>query len=172
LLDRLAGDAAFRSGRGSFLECRRSLEGEDLLLVKPTTFMNLSGQALGEACRFYRVENEQVLVAFDDIDLPLGEIRFREQGSGGNHNGMGHVVQHLGPELPRLRMGFRPLHPVPSAQLRSFVLAPIPEVLRGEVDAMLERAEAGVRAWLREGIRAAMNGWNRGAPGGAGGTVD
>jgi PTH1 family peptidyl-tRNA hydrolase len=167
LLDRLAAPAAsFRSGRGSFLEARLQLEGRDTLLVKPTTFMNLSGQALAEACHFYKVDEADVLVVFDDIDLPLGEIRFRESGSGGNHNGMSHVVLHLGPQLHRLRLGFRPLHPVPAAQLKSFVLAPIPAALHEEVDAMLERAEAGVRAWLGEGIRRAMNGWNRSASAG------
>jgi peptidyl-tRNA hydrolase, PTH1 family len=164
LVDRLAqGESGFRSGRGSFLEARLQLEGRELLLVKPTTFMNLSGQALVEACQFYKADPAEALVVFDDIDLPLGEIRFRESGSGGNHNGMSHVVQHLGPQVPRLRLGFRPLHPVSSAQLKSFVLSPIPEALRGDVGEMLERAEAGVRAFLRGGIRPAMNGWNRSA---------
>lgn len=157
LVDRLAGATPFRSGRGSYLEARLRLEGEDTVLVKPTTFMNLSGQAVGEVCRFYKVDAPDLLVAFDDIDLPLGEIRFRESGSGGNHNGMSHVVQHLGPAVPRLRLGFRPLHPVPGAQLKAFVLAPIPEALREDVGGMLGRAEDGVRLWLRRGMREAMN---------------
>ena len=161
LLDRLAAEAGFRSGRGSWLESRLQLEGRDVLLLKPTTFMNLSGQALSEACAFYRIEPAQVLVAFDDIDLPLGEIRFRESGSGGNHNGMSHVVQHLGLQVPRLRMGFRPPHAVGSAQLKSFVLSPIPEALRDDVALMLGAAEAGVRTCLAGGIREAMNRCNR-----------
>lgn len=161
LLDRLAAEAGFRSGRGSWLEARLQLEGRDVLLLKPTTFMNLSGQALAEACAFYRIEPAQILVVFDDIDLPLGEIRFRESGSGGNHNGMSHVVQHLGLQVPRLRMGFRPPHAVGSAQLKSFVLSPIPEALRDEVALMLGAAEAGVRTCLSSGIREAMNRCNR-----------
>jgi PTH1 family peptidyl-tRNA hydrolase len=168
LVDRLAGNSPFRSGRGSYLEARLRLEGEDTVLVKPTTFMNLSGQAVAEVSRFYKVDVHEVLVAFDDIDLPLGEIRFRESGSGGNHNGMSHVVQHLGTQVPRLRLGFRPLHPVPGAQLKSFVLAPMPETLRADVGDMLERAEGGVRLWLRKGLREAMNSCNGGAAGGRG----
>jgi PTH1 family peptidyl-tRNA hydrolase len=163
LVERLAGDAGFRSGRGSFLECRCQLEGQDLLLVKPTTFMNLSGQAVAELCSFYKLTSEDLLVVFDDMDLPLGEIRFRETGSGGNHNGMSHVVQHLGPKVARLRLGFRPPHTVQSAHWKNFVLAPIPESVRGAVGEMLEEADAGVRTLLRSGIREAMNRYNRSA---------
>jgi PTH1 family peptidyl-tRNA hydrolase len=163
LVDRLAGGEGFRSGRGSFLECRVRREGRDVLLVKPTTFMNLSGQAVAELCAFYKLEPADLLVAFDDLDLPLGELRFREAGSGGNHNGMSHVVQHLGPQVARLRMGFRPPHPPQSAQWKSFVLAPIPETVREAVADMLEQAEAGVDLWLRSGMREAMNRFNRSA---------
>lgn len=163
LVERLADGAGFRSGRGSFLECRLRLEERDVLLVKPTTFMNLSGQAVAELCSFYKLEPENLLVAFDDMDLPLGEIRFRESGSGGNHNGMSHVVQHLGPQVARLRMGFRPPHAVSSAQWKNFVLAPIPESVRPLVTEMLEQSEAGVRTLLGSGIREAMNRYNRSA---------
>jgi len=163
LLDRLAGGGAFRSGRGSWLEHRLELAGRDVLLLKPTTYMNLSGQALQEAARFYRVELRECLVCFDDLALPLGELRFRASGSGGNHNGMGHVVRVLGPELARLRMGFRPPHAVPAAAWRNFVLAPIPAGLRDEVESLLERAAAGVETWLRHGTVEAMNRFNRAA---------
>lgn len=165
LLDRIAGDGAFRSGRGSWLEHRTSLAGRDVLLVKPTTYMNLSGQALQEAAHFYRAAPEDCLVCFDDLDLPLGELRFRASGSGGNHNGMGHVVRVLGPDVPRLRMGFRPPHPVASAAWKNFVLAPIPSSVAGDVDEMLERAVSGVETWLREGVVEAANRFNRGAGG-------
>ncbi|MFA7331571.1 MAG: aminoacyl-tRNA hydrolase [Candidatus Delongbacteria bacterium] len=163
LVERLAGAAGFRSGRGSYLECRLQLEGHDVLLVKPTTFMNLSGQAAAEVSAFYKVDVADLLVVFDDMDLPLGELRFRESGSGGNHNGMSHVVQHLGPRVARLRLGFRPPRTVESAQWKSFVLAPIPESVRGAVTDMLEEAESGVRILLRSGIREAMNRCNRSA---------
>jgi peptidyl-tRNA hydrolase, PTH1 family len=163
LLDRLAGEASFRSGRGSWLECRLELAGRDTLLVKPTTYMNLSGQALQEASQFYKVAPADLLVCFDDLDLPLGEIRLRAFGSGGNHNGMSHAVHVLGPELPRLRMGFRPPHPPQSAAWKSFVLAPIPSGLQPEIGEMLAAAAEAVGFWLREGIVEAMNRCNRGA---------
>lgn len=165
LLDRLAGDGVFRSGRGSWLECRLQLAGREVLLVKPTTYMNLSGQALQEATHYYKVAAEDCLVCFDDLDLPLGEIRMRATGSGGNHNGMGHVVRVLGPGLARLRMGFRPLHPIESAAWKNFVLAPIPASVRDAVDEMIDRAADGVETWLRLGVVEAMNRFNRAAGG-------
>lgn len=165
LLDRIAlrEGLGFRSGRGAWLEIRCRLRGEDLLLIKPTTYMNLSGQALQEACSFYKADPAEALVIFDDLDLPLGEIRFRASGSGGNHNGMSHVVQVLGAGIPRLRLGFRPPVTVESSIWKQFVLAPIPRSVQDAVDEMLERAEEGVDCFLKEGVREAMNRFNRGA---------
>jgi peptidyl-tRNA hydrolase len=75
---------------------------------------------------------------------------------------MSHVVQHLGPQVPRLRLGFRPPLAVDSAQWKAFVLSPIPQTARDEAERMLGEAEAGVRTFLASGIREAMNRWNRG----------
>ncbi len=168
LLDLLASRAGaeFRSGRGSFLECRVHLGGEDLLLVKPTTYMNLSGQAVQEARQFYKLETGDLLLAFDDMDLPLGEIRFRREGSGGNHNGMNHILQVLGTrKLQRLRLGFRPPVEISSSSWKRLVLAPIPTAALDEVQHMLERAAEGLEVFYREGMTAAMNRCNRQASG-------
>lgn len=77
-----------------------------VLLVKPQTFMNLSGEAVKKLCDFYKVDAaQQLLVIADDIDLPLAEVRFRSSGGPGTHNGLKSIVQHIGERFPRLRIG-------------------------------------------------------------------
>jgi PTH1 family peptidyl-tRNA hydrolase len=83
-----------------------SLSGEKVLLVKPTTFMNLSGEAVNKIMNFYKESKENLIVIYDDIDLPLGKIRVREKGSAGTHNGMKSIIQCLGNEdFNRIRIG-------------------------------------------------------------------
>ena len=79
--------------------------GQKVLLVKPQTFMNLSGESVGQLARFYRISPEHLLVVYDELDLPLGTIRLRQKGGAGGHNGMKSLIQHLGNEFPRLRLG-------------------------------------------------------------------
>lgn len=164
LLDRLArpGGGLFRSGRGAWLECRLALGGQEVLLVKPTTYMNLSGQAVREVTGYYKVPAGDLLVVFDDMDLALGQIRFRGEGSGGHHNGMNHIVQVMGSDgIHRLRLGFRPPAGVEAAQWKNLVLSPIPAAATGAVDEMLGRAVDAVDLYYREGLTAAMNRFNR-----------
>src|SRR5215207_9420501 len=77
----------------------------DAVLVKPTTFMNLSGQAVGSLAGFYQVGPEDVLVIVDEVQLPLGKLRLRRSGSAGGHNGLKSVIAHIGADFPRLRIG-------------------------------------------------------------------
>lgn len=78
----------------------------EIVLIKPQTFMNLSGDAVEKARNYYKIDLKDMLVVYDDVDLPLGEIRFREKGSAGTHNGMRSIVENLGTEdFPRLRIG-------------------------------------------------------------------
>lgn len=80
--------------------------GHRCLLMKPQTFMNLSGEAVGEACRFYKIPPEKVIVIFDDISLPCGGLRIRRKGSAGGHNGIKSIIQHLGSDnFPRIKLG-------------------------------------------------------------------
>ncbi len=76
-----------------------------IIFVKPLTFMNLSGECTALIKNFYKVENSDITVLYDDIDLPLGTLRYRKEGSGGTHNGMKSIVAHLGENVPRLRLG-------------------------------------------------------------------
>lgn len=89
------------------------INGEKVVLAKPLTYMNLSGESVRDLVSFYKIPLENVLVMYDDYDLPKGKIRMREKGSAGTHNGMRNIVLHLGSEnFARLRVGFRPSEPI------------------------------------------------------------
>lgn len=83
-----------------------TIEGERVILARPMTFMNLSGESVGAMTRFYKIAPEDVIVIYDDIALPVGKLRLRFQGSAGGHNGMKSIIQHLGTQdIPRIRIG-------------------------------------------------------------------
>lgn len=98
-----------------------------VILLKPTTFMNLSGEAVQEVLQFYKIEPKDLLVVYDDVDLPLGTLRYRESGSAGTHNGMKSIIQCLATlDFPRLRIGIESRGETAPEQmpLDAFVLAP------------------------------------------------
>lgn len=104
--------------------------GEKTLIIKPLTFMNLSGRAVAKFANFYKIPAENVVLIYDDVDLPVGEIRIRKKGSAGTHNGMRSVIEHLGTqEFPRLRIGIESRGRFAPEQmgLSDFVLSPIGE---------------------------------------------
>ncbi len=85
------------------------LSGNKIIMVKPQTYMNLSGEALSLVKSFYKIDKLDILVVYDDIDLPLGKIRFRDKGSDGGHNGIKSIIQHIGgTEFDRLKLGIGP----------------------------------------------------------------
>jgi PTH1 family peptidyl-tRNA hydrolase len=131
------------------------LYGRSVLLVKPQTYMNRSGDAVGPLARYYRVAPENVVVVYDDIDLSLGTIRLREQGGSGGHNGMKSIIQHLGQDFPRLRLGVgRPTGRMPPA---AYVLQDFGAEEEAVVDAMLDQAVQALETFLKEGIELAMS---------------
>ena len=106
--DALAADKCLRIARLRFraMTARLELDGTGVLVMKPQTYMNESGQAVGQAARFYKIPPERVLVVSDDINLPCGRLRVRTKGSAGGHNGLKSVIAHLGSEdFPRIRIG-------------------------------------------------------------------
>ena len=106
--DALAADKGLRIARLRFraMTARLELDGTGVLVMKPQTYMNESGQAVGQAARFYKIPPERVLVVSDDINLPCGRLRVRTKGSAGGHNGLKSVIAHLGSEdFPRIRIG-------------------------------------------------------------------
>ena len=130
-----------------------------LVLAKPQTYMNLSGQAVSALQRFYKIPLENLLVAYDDVDLPLGTIRLRPDGSSGGQKGMGSIIDHLGTqEFPRLRIGIG--RPPGRMDAAAYVLQ---DFSRGEteiLDEVLERGVEAVLTFITEGLTTAMNQYN------------
>ena len=97
------------------------IAGQPVLLLKPQTFMNASGKAIGNVCRFYKWSPKSVMVVVDEFQLPLGETKLSLKGSGGGHNGVDDIIQRFGPEFPRFRVGIAPAEPTP-ASMTHYVL--------------------------------------------------
>ena len=164
-VDELANRNGIRVERpeGKALVGRGKIAGEEVVLAKPQTFMNLSGISVRELLGKYELEPDDLLVMFDERDLPSGMIRIGERGSPGTHNGAKSVTSSVGTqEFARLRLGCGPDHPV--NDLASYVLRPMK---KSELEAAAEMlAEAGdaVELILKDGIAAAMNKYNRKVP--------
>lgn len=136
------------------------LEGKPLTLLKPQTFMNLSGRAVADTVEAKSIGRGEVMVVFDDVWLPLGTLRLRERGSDGGHNGLASVIDALGgQDVPRLRIGIRPERVVDD--LADFVLASFDENELPVVDAAIDRAVEATRAVLTDGMERAMSRFNR-----------
>jgi PTH1 family peptidyl-tRNA hydrolase len=136
-------------------------EGKRLLLAKPQTFMNSSGQSVSALARFYRIENDQILIVSDDLDLPLGKIRLRPGGGSGGHKGLQSIIQHLGSDqFPRLRIGIgRPNTPQDPAD---YVLQPFYDSEQEELEIILKESIDCILAFLKDGVDTAMNRYNAG----------
>ncbi|CAA9576902.1 MAG: Peptidyl-tRNA hydrolase [uncultured Thermomicrobiales bacterium] len=134
------------------------LGGEKLVLVKPQTYMNLSGHATREAVNWYHVPREHILVIVDDLDLAFGTARLRAEGSAGGHNGLTSVIEQLGSRaVPRLRVGIGRGSGVATTQVLSRFSADEERAL----PAVIENAADCATAWASAGIIAAMNACNR-----------
>ena len=139
-------------------------------LMKPLTFMNLSGKVLIPYLRRpYWSPAHDLLVVVDDVALPVGRFRLRAQGSAGGHNGLKSIEQTIGHrDYARLRIGILPTQPEREiGDLADFVLAPFGKAEREEVLTLFPRITDAIELWLREGIGAAMNAYNRDAAGNA-----
>jgi PTH1 family peptidyl-tRNA hydrolase len=129
--------------------------GVPVVAVKPLTFMNNSGVAVGQLARFFKVPAERVLIIYDELDLPLGTLRLRQAGGSGGHNGMKSVIQHLGNAFPRLRLGIgRPPGQMPPA---AFVLQDFGRSETTLIEVMLQEAVDAVETFVTEGIDRAMS---------------
>lgn len=150
----------FEPSRASAVEARWRVADEVVLLVKPLTFMNLSGQAVAALCRYYRIEVADVLVVCDDVNLPLGRLRVRASGSEGGHNGLRSMAVELGTtDYARLRIGVG--RGDARHDLADHVLARFePEEMTGIEDAVARSADA-VELWVSQGLGPVMNTFNR-----------
>jgi PTH1 family peptidyl-tRNA hydrolase len=163
LIDKMAAEAGATVKRR---ECRSLvgnavIEGRHVRLVKPQTFMNLSGEAVACLVAKYEVTDvtQALIVISDDLALPLGAIRLRARGSAGGHNGLKSIMAAIGTnEFIRLRIGIQPEHPVNDA--RDFVLSKIPRAERPAVQDSLERSAEALRKVFRDGVAKAMSLYN------------
>lgn len=163
LLDMIVRDHEnfrFNEKRGRGLIARGELAGVKTALVKPQTYMNLSGEAVAPIARFYKVPPERILVAFDDVDLPTARLRLRPKGGAGGHKGMRSIIQHLGTdEFPRLRLGIgRPPGRMP---VESYVLQKFKPDEWGEMQVTYQRGIEAIKTVLTDGINTAMDQFNR-----------
>ena len=144
--------------KGLVGEC--SLGGKKALLLKPSTFMNLSGQSVREAMQFYKLPPEKVLVIFDDINLEPGKLRIRRKGSDGGHNGMKNIIYLSGSDqFPRIKLGVGK-KPHPDYDLADWVLGKFQGEDKKAIDQAVKRAADAVECILAEGIDRGMSRFN------------
>ncbi len=166
VLDRLArrmapGEVARSRFRGSTIE---SMGGEEkVILLKPGTYVNRSGECVAEAIQFYKLNStEDLLVVVDDTALPCGTIRLRSEGGDGGHNGLLNINQHLGDDAwCRLRLGIDAPHP--NQPLEKYVLERFNPDQQNTMDDSYERAVNAATCWIKDGITSAMNQYNNGS---------
>ena len=151
---------AINKSRFQALTAQVDLGGQRVLLMKPQTYMNLSGQAVSQAARFYKIPPEHVLVVLDEVSLPVGKLRIRTKGSAGGHNGLKNIVSLLGTEnFPRIRLGVG-APPHPDYELIDWVLSPFRDQDAEEMARSAERAAEAVECYIEKGPDKAMNLYN------------
>ena len=132
--------------------------GVSVILAKPLTFMNLSGEAVGGVAGYYRIEPADILVVVDEVALPIGRLRARRAGSAGGHNGLKSIMQHLGTDaFPRIRIG---VGRGDGRDLSNHVLGRVPPGEQHDLEAALRRAADAAEMFVSEGIERVMNVFN------------
>jgi len=164
LLDRLAQrlDLAFSRMESRALVTKGNYQGIRIILAKPQTYMNLSGQAVGALARYYKIPFNNLLVVYDDVDLPLGTIRIRASGGSGGHQGMNSIIGRVGTqEFPRLRLGID--RPPGRMDAADYVLRDFAKDETEFLPVFLDRAVDAALVFVTQGVDAAMNLFNAGA---------
>ena len=161
LLDKLALDygISFKEDKNlKSLVARARIFDDEFILIKPTTFMNLSGEALIAVMNYYKIEVNDILVVFDDLSLDLGKMRFRATGSDGGHNGIKSIIKHLKTsDFARLKIGIGPQPPIPA---ENFVLQNFTKDELTNLKTVLTRGIAGIECYFKNGIEKTQNGYN------------
>ena len=153
---KLERSSGWKAGKGDYYFAKGWIRGEEVVVIKPTTFMNLSGRAVRDTMQFYKIPIEQVLIISDDLAIELGVLRLRLRGSDGGHNGLGSITYELGTDnFARLRCGiggdFR------RGEQVKFVLAQFKTDERPKVRDMIEQAVTACQTVVAEGLEKAMN---------------
>ncbi|MGK7371671.1 MAG: aminoacyl-tRNA hydrolase [Candidatus Halalkalibacterium sp. M3_1C_030] len=161
LLDRLAAQlsVSLGPGKGPFHMGSGIYKREKVILVKPTTFMNLSGDAVQQVLHYYKIDPQECLVCYDDLDLQIGDIRLRAKGSAGGHNGIKDIILKLGTDVfPRLRIGIG--NDFPKGQQVNYVLSRFNSQEKKIMDETLDTAVNAALSFVTEGIEETMNSFN------------
>ncbi|HHV71366.1 MAG TPA: aminoacyl-tRNA hydrolase [Clostridia bacterium] len=138
---------------------RGTIAGEQVVLLKPQTYMNLSGNAVASISRWYKLSPADLLIIYDDLDLPLGKLRFREQGGAGGHRGLDSIISQLGTQkIPRLRIGIG--RPQDKMEVVDYVLSPFTPDEKEQFDLVVRKAAEAVLVLIESGIGKAMNKYN------------
>ncbi|SNV60935.1 aminoacyl-tRNA hydrolase [Veillonella rodentium] len=139
--------------------CSITVDGEKVLLVKPQTFMNASGESVGPLMRYYKISPSDVYCIYDDMDLPVGKLRIRPNGSSGGHNGIKSLISHIGTEeFPRFRVGIG--RPLPQWTVIDHVLSPFSDEVQDKVDKGIKDTVKAVLGTLEVGLDKGMNQFN------------
>lgn len=135
------------------------LWNDDFIIIKPTTFMNLSGEAIRAVIDYYKLSIDDILIVYDDLALELGRIRYRADGSDGGHNGIKSIIQHLGnnKKFARLKIGIGPQTPIPSEY---FVLEKFSDEQLGILKEILKKAIESAEFYFQNGIEKTQNKYN------------
>lgn len=137
-----------------------TIAGVKVLLMKPVTYMNLSGEAVADAARFYKIPPERIIVLSDDVSLGVGKLRIRRSGSAGGHNGLKSIIQHLGSDqFPRIKLGVGE-KPHPDYDLADWVLGKFAKEDRKTVDEMVQKAAEAAAYYIKEGPEKTMGRFN------------
>ncbi len=161
VLDVFAAENGIRVDRIKFKSMTGEgfIAGEKVMLIKPLTYMNKSGEAVREVLDFYKLDKSNLIVLVDDIDIKFGSIRIRKRGSAGSHNGMKSIISHIGTdEFTRIKLGIgkNPEY----YDLADYVLSKFSKEEREEIDKMIVRAAQATKMILTDGVDAAMNIFN------------
>ena len=139
------------------------LNNMNVILSKPQTFMNLSGQSVQELVRYYNIQPDNILVIFDDLDLPIGDIRIRKSGGSSGHKGMQSVITLLGTNtIPRLRLGIG--RPPANVNPKDYVLKPFSEQLKSLMNCLIPKVIEAVESFVIDGINTSMSNYNYTSP--------
>lgn len=136
-----------------------TVNGEAFILLKPLTYMNLSGESVSEVCHYYNIEPSDIVVLYDDLDLPVGKIRLRQKGSAGGHNGIKSMIQHLGtPDFNRIRIGID--RPQPGMAVPNYVLGHFRKEEQEIMNEVIKTAANACEQWLEKPFLQVMNEFN------------
>ncbi len=158
IADRLAESLSieFEKARGPYLVAKGTFKSKPLVIIKPNTYMNRSGSAITKAIVEFKTSLENVLVCYDDLNLPPGKVRFRSDGSAGGHNGIQDIIEKTGTRsFPRLRFGIG--NDFPRGKQSDYVLGRFSDDQMPDIEAGLEKSLEGILCFVRQGIVQTMN---------------